>query len=251
MKLLLKKIALAVTTCGALSTALFVLPAQAQAPIVIKFSHVVAPDTPKGKGAERFKQLAEERSKNRLKVELYPNSQLYKDKEELEALQLGSVQILAPSLAKFGPLGVKEFEVFDLPFIFKDDAAFRAVVNGLRGRIPLVRVGQHATAGKCHRHFFSQPTSFGGRTVGNGHRGVIGNPDPRGRVAALHHQHAVPRRMFRVTATQAHKVSSVGLVKARAVFSQQLGRKKGIPVTIQDATAAAAQLRIIHHVSRP
>ena len=133
MKLLLKKIALAVTTCGALATALFVLPAQAQAPIVIKFSHVVAPDTPKGKGAERFKQLAEERSKNRLKVELYPNSQLYKDKEELEALQLGSVQILAPSLAKFGPLGVKEFEVFDLPFIFKDDAAFRAVVNGKVG----------------------------------------------------------------------------------------------------------------------
>ena len=98
---------------------------QAQAPIVIKFSHVVAPDTPKGKGADRFKQLVEERSKGRIKVEVYPNSQLYKDKEELEALQLGSVQMLAPSLAKFGPLGVKEFEVFDLPFLFKDDAAFR------------------------------------------------------------------------------------------------------------------------------
>jgi C4-dicarboxylate-binding protein DctP len=99
--------------------------ALAQAPIVIKFSHVVAPDTPKGKGAQRFKELAEERTKGRVKVELYPNSQLYKDKEELEALQLGSVQMLAPSLAKFGPLGVKEYEVFDLPFIFKDDASFR------------------------------------------------------------------------------------------------------------------------------
>ncbi len=108
--------------------------AQAQAPIVIKFSHVVAPDTPKGKGAERFKQLAEERSKGRVKVEIYPNSQLYKDKEELEALQLGSVQMLAPSLAKFGPLGVKEFEVFDLPFIFKDTAAFRAVTDGPVGQ---------------------------------------------------------------------------------------------------------------------
>ena len=69
-------------------------------PIVIKFSHVVAPDTPKGNGAQRFKELAEERSKGRVKVEVYPNSQLYKDKEELEALQLGSVQMLAPSLAK-------------------------------------------------------------------------------------------------------------------------------------------------------
>ena len=107
---------------------------QAQAPIVIKFSHVVAVDTPKGKGAERFKQLAEERAKGRVKVEVYPNSQLYKDKEELEALQLGSVQMLAPSLAKFGPMGVKEFEVFDLPFIFKDTPSFRAVTDGPVGK---------------------------------------------------------------------------------------------------------------------
>ena len=109
------------------------LPVSAQQPIAIKFSHVVAPDTPKGKGAERFKQLAEERTQGRVKVEIYPNSQLYKDKEEMEALQLGSVQMLAPSLAKFGPLGVKEFEVFDLPFLFKDDAAFRAVTEGQLG----------------------------------------------------------------------------------------------------------------------
>jgi C4-dicarboxylate-binding protein DctP len=102
----------------------------AQAPIVIKFSHVVAPDTPKGKGALKFKELAEERTKGKVKIEVYPNSQLYKDKEELEALQLGSVQMLAPSLAKFGPLGVREFEVFDLPFIFKDTDAFKAVTEG-------------------------------------------------------------------------------------------------------------------------
>ena len=116
-------------TAAALSLS---LPAatHAQAPIVIKFSHVVAPDTPKGKGAQRFKELAEQRTNGRVKVEVYPNSQLYKDKEEMEALQLGSVQMLAPSLAKFGPLGVKEFEVFDLPFIFKDQASFRAVTDG-------------------------------------------------------------------------------------------------------------------------
>ena len=107
--------------------------AVAQAPIVIKFSHVVAPDTPKGVGAQKFKELAESRTKGQVKVEVYPNSQLYKDKEEMEALQLGSVQMLAPSLAKFGPLGVKEFEVFDLPFIFKDQASFRAVTEGAVG----------------------------------------------------------------------------------------------------------------------
>jgi C4-dicarboxylate-binding protein DctP len=90
---------------AAAASTLLALPAFAQAPIVIKFSHVVAPDTPKGKGADRFKQLVEERSKGRVKVEVYPNSQLYKDKEELEALQLGAVQMLAPSLSKFGQLG--------------------------------------------------------------------------------------------------------------------------------------------------
>ncbi|MEP7299060.1 MAG: TRAP transporter substrate-binding protein [Burkholderiales bacterium] len=117
---------------AAAATLAFAAPAvvQAQAPIIIKFSHVVAPDTPKGNGAMKFKALAEERTKGRVKVEVYPNSQLYKDKEELEALQLGSVQMLAPSLAKFGPLGVKDFEVFDLPYIFKDSAAFKAVTEG-------------------------------------------------------------------------------------------------------------------------
>jgi len=100
------------------------------APIVIKFSHVVAVNTPKGQAAEYFKKLAEERTKGRVKVEVYPNSQLYKDKEEMEALQLGAVQMLAPSLAKFAPLGVKEFEVFDLPFIFDDYAELHKVTQG-------------------------------------------------------------------------------------------------------------------------
>lgn len=108
--------------------------ASAQGPIVIKFSHVVAPDTPKGRAAERFKQLAERMSKGRVRVEVYPNSILYKDREELEALQLGAVQMLAPSLAKFSPLGVKEFEAFDLPYIFPSKAALYAVTEGPIGR---------------------------------------------------------------------------------------------------------------------
>jgi C4-dicarboxylate-binding protein DctP len=104
--------------------------APAQQPIVIKFSHVVAVDTPKGKAAEYFKKLAEERTKGRVKVEVYPNSSLFKDGEEMEALQLGSVQLLAPSLAKFGPLGVREFEVFDLPYIFDNYDELHKVTNG-------------------------------------------------------------------------------------------------------------------------
>ncbi len=108
-------------------------PAVAQE-VVIKFSHVVAPNTPKGKGADRFKELAEKYTAGKVKVEVYPNSQLYKDKEELEALQLGAVQMLAPSLAKFGPLGAKEFEIFDLPFIFPSKEALVKVTNGAIGK---------------------------------------------------------------------------------------------------------------------
>jgi C4-dicarboxylate-binding protein DctP len=110
------------------------LAAYAQQPIVIKFSHVVANDTPKGKAAEMFAKKAAELTKGKVKVEVYANSTLYKDKEEMEALQLGAVQMLAPSLAKFGPLGVKEFEVFDLPFIFSDYDALRRVTNGAVGK---------------------------------------------------------------------------------------------------------------------
>jgi len=106
----------------------------ADAPIVIKFSHVVAPDTPKGRGAERFKQAAEQRTQGRVKVEIYPNSQLFKDKEELEALQLGAVQMLAPTVSKFAPLGVKEFEVFDLPYILPDRAAIKKITQGPVGQ---------------------------------------------------------------------------------------------------------------------
>ncbi|WP_298952748.1 TRAP transporter substrate-binding protein [uncultured Methylobacterium sp.] len=121
--------------CG--SVALLALvggPALAQAPTVIKFSHVVAPDTPKGRGADRFRELAEKYTDGKVKVEVYPNSQLFKDKEELEALQLGAVQMLAPSLAKFGPLGAKEFEVFDLPYILPDKDALRRVTEGPLGK---------------------------------------------------------------------------------------------------------------------
>jgi C4-dicarboxylate-binding protein DctP len=109
-------------------------------PIVIKFSHVVAVHTPKGQAAEYFKKIAEERTKGRVKVEVYPNSQLYKDKEEMEALQLGAVQMLAPSLAKFAPLGVKEFELFDLPFIFDNYQELHKVTQGPVGQKLLAKL---------------------------------------------------------------------------------------------------------------
>ncbi len=110
--------------------ALTLSPLWAAEPIVIKFSHVVAVGTPKGKAAQRFKELAEKYTGGAVRVDVYPDSTLYKDKEEFEALQLGAVQMIAPSLAKFRPLGIRSFEVFDLPFIFDDEAAVHRVTQG-------------------------------------------------------------------------------------------------------------------------
>ena len=112
----------------------------AQQPVVIKFSHVVAQDTPKGKASEFFAKRAAELTHGKVKVEVYANSTLYKDKEEMEALQLGAVQMLAPSLAKFGPLGVKEFEVFDLPFIFDSYADLHKITQGPVGQKLLAKL---------------------------------------------------------------------------------------------------------------
>ena len=124
-----RRIVLAIACLGA------ALAVQAQTPpLVIKFSHVVANDTPKGKASDFFAKRAGELTKGRVKVEVYANSTLYKDKEEMEALQIGAVQMLAPSLAKFGPLGVREFEVFDLPFIFDNDQELHAVTTGPVGK---------------------------------------------------------------------------------------------------------------------
>jgi C4-dicarboxylate-binding protein DctP len=120
---------------GALSFGAF-----ADEPIVIKFSHVVSNDTPKGKAADFFAKKAGELTKGKVKVEVYANSTLYKDKEEMEALQLGAVQMLAPSLAKFGPLGVKEFEVFDLPYIFDNYAELHKVTTGPLGKSLLAKL---------------------------------------------------------------------------------------------------------------
>ena len=116
---------------AAAAAAVFMAPGagMAQQPIIVKFSHVVSPDAPKGKAALKFKELAEKYTDGKVKVEVYPNSSLYKDKEELEALQLGSVQLLAPSISKFGPLGVKEYDVFDLPYLMVDEARARAVYD--------------------------------------------------------------------------------------------------------------------------
>lgn len=105
----------------AASLALGVTTARAE-PVVIKFSHVVTDDTPKGKGALLFQKLVQERMADKFKVEIYPNSTLYGDNDEMDALKTNKVQFIAPSLSKLDTY-TKQLEVFDLPFLFDDLAA--------------------------------------------------------------------------------------------------------------------------------
>jgi C4-dicarboxylate-binding protein DctP len=94
-------------------------------PLIVKFSHVVTADSPKGQASIKFAELLAQKTEGKVKVEVFPSSQLYGDKDELEALQAGNVQVIAPSATKlvgFNPV----FQIVDLPFLFKDH---NAVVN--------------------------------------------------------------------------------------------------------------------------
>lgn len=100
----------------------------------IRLSHVVAQDTPKGLASERFQALVMQRTAGRIQVEVYPDASLYGDLDEIEALQSGAIEMLAPSLSKFGRIGFPEFEVFDLPFLFDNMAEVRRLTGGAVGR---------------------------------------------------------------------------------------------------------------------
>ncbi|EJO91992.1 TRAP dicarboxylate transporter subunit DctP [Ectopseudomonas mendocina DLHK] len=120
-------------------------------PIVIKFSHVVAEHTPKGQGAVLFKQLAEERLAGKVKVEVYPNSSLFGDGKEMEALLLGDVQMIAPSLAKFEHY-TKQLQVFDLPFLFDDMAAVDRFQKSAEGQKLLTSMTDKGITGLAYWH---------------------------------------------------------------------------------------------------
>ena len=121
-------------TCAGAVLLPFAKAGAAQRDISLRFSHVVAQDTPKGRAASRFKALVEARSGGRITVQVFPDGQLYGDHDEMQALQLGAVDMVAPSLSKFGRIGLPEFELFDLPFLFEDLSEVRRVTLGALGQ---------------------------------------------------------------------------------------------------------------------
>ena len=128
----MRKLLTAVTGTLAIAMLLVLSPAQAEE-IVIKFSHVVAENTPKGQMANKFKELVEQRLPGKVKVEVYPNSQLFGDNKVLEAMLLGDVQLAAPSLSKFKRY-TKKLQLYDLPFLFNDMAAVERFQQGPQGQ---------------------------------------------------------------------------------------------------------------------
>jgi C4-dicarboxylate-binding protein DctP len=121
-------------TCASAALLPFGQAVSAQREISLRFSHVVAEDTPKGRAASRFKALVEARSGGRITVQVFPNAKLYGDHDEMQALQLGAVDLVAPSLSKFGRIGLPEFELFDLPFLFDNLSDVRRITQGALGQ---------------------------------------------------------------------------------------------------------------------
>lgn len=115
--------------------------------LTLRVSHVVAEETPKGLALNRFKALLEQRSSGRIQVLIYPDAQLYGDHDEMQALQLGAVEMLAPSLSKFGRIGFPEFELFDLPFLFPRVADVRRITEGPLGQRLLERLSRQGLVG--------------------------------------------------------------------------------------------------------
>jgi C4-dicarboxylate-binding protein DctP len=130
---------------GLLIAALVAAPAFAS-PIVIKFSHVVAVDTPKGQAAEYFKKLVEERSNGQIKVEVYPNSSLFDDKDVMTPLMTNAVQMAAPSFSKFTKFA-PSLQLVDLPFLFNDADHLHRVLQGDVGQKILAAVGSKGLVG--------------------------------------------------------------------------------------------------------
>lgn len=133
--------------CGGVALALLCATGAQAAPLHIRFSHVVAEDTPKGLAAHRFKVLVDQRSAGRIRVTVYPGARLYTDDDEMEALRLGAVEMLAPSLSKFGRVGFPEFELFDLPFLFDSMEAVRRITQGDIGARLLAQLGRQGMVG--------------------------------------------------------------------------------------------------------
>ncbi|MGM8931347.1 DctP family TRAP transporter solute-binding subunit [Salinicola halophyticus] len=187
------------TLAGAIGIAILmggVATAQAQDPIVIKFSHVVANDTPKGQGAQLLQKLVKERLGDKVKIEVYPNSSLYDDTKGLNALLTGDVQLLAPSMAKLGEYS-PSVQLMDLPFLFDDMEAVTRFEQGDGGKQILESMQDNNILGLAYWHNgMRQLTSNEPLIEPKDARGMKLRVEPSDVLAAqINELHAIPRKM--------------------------------------------------------
>ena len=133
MKRLFQRLTTGVALLAVAAMVLSLAGTVSAAPIKIRFSHVVATNTPKGQAADMFAKLANERLAGKVEVQVFPNSQLYTDDTVLDALSTGSVEMAAPSTAKFTSW-VPQLQLFDLPFLFKNSAVLYQTMDGPVGK---------------------------------------------------------------------------------------------------------------------
>lgn len=109
-------------------------PAETDKTYTIKLAYVVA-ETQSTHIAARdvFKKYVEEKSGGKITVELYPNGQLGGDREAIEAVQLGTIQMTIPAAAVVSGFE-KKFQVFDLPYLFKSKQAAYKAMDGELGQ---------------------------------------------------------------------------------------------------------------------
>jgi C4-dicarboxylate-binding protein DctP len=146
-----KKITSLFTAITFFAVTSFGFSASAQTPIVVKLSHVVAENTPKGLASLKFKELAEKKLPGKVQVQVFPSSQLFGDAKELEALLLNDVQIINPSLSKFDRY-TKKISVFDLPFLFKDAKAAASFQKSKEGQALLKSMEDKGLIGLAYWH---------------------------------------------------------------------------------------------------
>jgi tripartite ATP-independent transporter DctP family solute receptor len=118
------------TLIAAVLTTLLGLPAWAQ---VMKAADVHPAGYPTVVAVENMGKKLDAATQGRIKFQMFPGSVLGGEKEMIEQTQVGAIQILRTSLGPVGPV-VPEVNVFNMPFVFRNIAHMRAVIDGPIGQ---------------------------------------------------------------------------------------------------------------------
>ena len=129
------------TACATAAATMAFLPhaALAQSPMVLKAADVHPAGYPNVVAVENMGKKLDAATKGRLKIQMFPGGVLGGEKQMIEQTQVGAINILRTSL---GPIGtvVPEVNVFNMPFVFRNQDHMRAVIDGAIGDELLAKI---------------------------------------------------------------------------------------------------------------